>query len=252
LAGFRYLPQWVEVLSLHVQAWASRTAMRPRRAETLPAPFAARALKGEGILRCRLYDWFDEQGWAEPYPDRLLLLWQQLWVEGQELRFLCERIGLSKVASQHVSLPQVDWPVLRQLYCVLLESLTEEGCDDLLTLATDRVFLLAFVKSWPADASQPERVTLPTLRLRTHHHVQKALAKPVKLREKFSTEADSASFTLRVSVDKGPWLDVFSASGKRLKPLKMQAYETVLGWEGEQVRRVVEAEKAVVFEKRAR
>jgi hypothetical protein len=71
-------------------------------------------------------------------------------------------------------------------------------------------------------------VTLATLQQRAHTHIQKALAKPVKLRERFTTEADTANFALRVAVDKGGWQELLECHGPRLQPLKRQAYQAVL------------------------
>jgi hypothetical protein len=62
---------------------------------------------------------------------------------------------------------------------------------------------------------------------------------PIKLRESFTTDDHAAQFTLRVSVNKGNWLDMLSLNGTRLKPLKRQAYQAVLDMEAEELRRTL-------------
>lgn len=95
-------------------------------------------------------------------------------------------------------------------------------------LATDKVFALALARQFPHVAAAPERVTLSTLQQRAHTHIQKALAQPVKLRERFTTTENEAHFGLRVSVNKGAWQDLLECHGTRLNPLKREAYQGVV------------------------
>lgn len=223
----RYLPQWTDTLATHVAAWSSARPMKARNAEALPPQLLLMALRGEGLLRTRFCQWVDATPLAAA-PDQALSLWASLWDEGCELIYLCERIGLARVASQQMAIPVPDWPVKRSLYAAFVCSIFEEAREDLLLLATDKVFALALARLFPAHSSIPERVTLATLQQRAHTHIQKALALPVKLREHFTTEDQAAHFTLRVAVNKGGWQDLLDCHGTRLKPLKMQAYQVAL------------------------
>lgn len=193
------------------------------------------ALHGEGLLRIRYYRWAATTPLLAS-PDLTLALWHCLWDEGLELKYLCEHIGLAKIASRSAAIPDPDWLVERSLYAGFLSALTEEDRQDLLQLATDKVFEQALLRRFPALSAAPERVTLATLQQRVQTHVQKALALPVKLRESFITDGQRADFTLRIAVNKGGWQDLLSLSGARLKPLKRRAYQAMLEISAEELR----------------
>jgi len=231
----RYLPQWTDTLASHVAAWSSTPQLKARKADSLPAPLRLMALQGEGLLLTRFCLWAESTPLATS-PGQVLALWSSLWDEGVELLHLCESIGLARAASQQVNIPVPDWPVQRSLYAAFVLSLADEAREDLLQLATDKVFALALARQFPAYSTIPERITLATLQQRAHTHIQKALALPVKLREHFTTEPDAAHFTLRVAVNKGGWQDLLDCHGTRLKPLKMQAYQAALEMDAETVR----------------
>lgn len=225
-ARLRYLPQWIDTLSSHVGAWSSARPLKGRSAETLPPPLLMLALRGEGVLRARFCDWADDSPLAMA-SDQLLLLWASLWDEGAEILHLCERIGLARLASEHVAIPVPTWAVQRSLYACFIANLAEERRQDLLLLATDKVFALALARQFPHVAAAPERVTLSTLQQRAHTNIQKALAQPVKLRERFTTTENEAHFALRVSVNKGVWQELLECHGTRLNPLKRAGYQAV-------------------------
>ncbi len=231
----RYLPQWTDTLATHLAAWSSAKIMKARSADSLPAPLQLMALRGEGVLRSRFGDWSEATPLAAS-PEQILALWASLWDEGVELLHLCERIGLARAASQQTNIPVPDWPVQRSLYAAFVFSLTEEAREELLQLATDKVFALALARQFPAYSTIPERVTLATLQQRAQIHIQKSLALPVKLREHFTTESDAAHFTLRVAVNKGGWQNLLDCHGTRLKPLKMQSYQAALEMDAETLR----------------
>lgn len=231
----RYLPQWIDILSVHVSGWALARPLKARTAETLPPPFLLMALRGEGILRTRFCDWADDSP-LDSSPDQLLRLWTALWEEGAEIQLLCERIGLSRLAGEQAAIPVPTWAVQRSLYACFLAGLANEQRHDLLLLATDKLFSLALARQFPAGAATPERITLTTLRQRAHTHIQKALALPIKLRERFATEENAAHFTLRVAVNKGEWQDLLDCRGTRLKPIKRQGYQAALQMEGAELR----------------
>lgn len=229
-ARLRYLPQWIDILSVYVAGWSTARPQKGRTAEALPAPLLMLALRGEGVLRLRFADWATHSPLAAA-PDQSLMLWNSLWDDGAEIKPLCERIGLALLASEHTAIPVPTWPVQRALYACFVARLAQEQRDDLLQLVTDKLFALALARQFPAAAVTPERVTLSTLQQRAHIHIQKALARPVKLRERALTETETAHFTLRVAVDKGGWQDLLEFHGPRLKPLKMQAYQAALDLE---------------------
>jgi len=223
----RYLPQWIDAFATQVASWSSARPLKARSADTLPARLLLMALHGEGLLRSRFCQWAETTPLIAS-PEKILALWASLWDDCAELLYLCERIGLAGIASQQMTIPAPDWPVQRSLYAAFILALAEDERHDLLQLATDMVFALALARQFPAHSTLPERVTLSTLQQRAHTHIQKALALPVKLREHFTTEADAAHFTLRVAVNKGRWQDLLACHGTRLKPLKMQAYQSAL------------------------
>ncbi|MFZ4535606.1 hypothetical protein [Propionivibrio sp.] len=223
----RYLPQWIDVLATHVGGWALARPLKARNVESLPPPLLLLALRGEGVLRTRYCDWAATSPLTSA-PDQVLALWSALWEEGAEIQQLCERIGLSRLASEQAAIPVPTWSVQRSLYACFIASLAAERRQDLLLLATDKLFALALARQFPAAAAAPERVTLATLQQRAHTHIQKALAQPVKLRERFSVEENAAHFGLRVAVNKGDWQELLICQGPRLKPLKRQGYQAVL------------------------
>ncbi len=161
-------------------------------------------------------------------PDQALGLWDKLWQDGTELTYLCERIGLARLASQQAAIPVPDWPIQRALYAGFVFALAQGGQDHLLQLATDKVFDLALARLYPASSEAQQRTTIATSRQRAQLHLQKALAQPIKLRERFSVEKDIAHMVLRVATTKGEWQDLLQCTGTRLKPLKLQAYQSVL------------------------
>lgn len=222
----RYLPQWIDSLATHVGAWSLARPLKGRTADTLPTPLLFLALHGEGILRTRFYDWAVGSPLAM-MPDQLLVLWASLWDDGAEILHLCERIGLARLASEQSAIPVPTWLVQRSLYACFIANLADERRQDLLLLATDKIFALAFARQFPQVAVTPVRVTLSTLQQRAHTHIQKALSLPVKLRECFTTVENEAHFALRVSVNKGCWQELLVCHGSRLNPLKRGAYQTV-------------------------
>lgn len=69
-------------------------------------------------------------------------LWASLW-EGVGILHLCERIGLARLASEHVAIPVPTWSVQRSLYACFIANLAEERRQDLLLLAPPWICLLA-------------------------------------------------------------------------------------------------------------
>jgi hypothetical protein len=106
----RYLPQWIDTLSTHVAGWSAARPPKGRTAEALPAPLLLLALRGEGVLRLRYTDWAADSP-LNSAPDQSLALWNSLWEDGAEIRPLCERIGLARLASEHTAIPTPTWPV---------------------------------------------------------------------------------------------------------------------------------------------
>lgn len=214
-------------------AWSLARSLRGRTAEVLPAPLLLLALRGEGVLCTRFCHWAEDSPLA---PDQALALWCSLWDEGAEILHLCERIGLARLASEQVSIPVPTWSVQRSLYACFVANLTDERQQDLLALATDKVFALALARQFPHAVMEPERVTLATLQQRAHTHLQKALGLPVKLRERFTTADNQAHFALRVSVNKGAWKELLARNGTRLNPLKRAVYQLALEMEPQVLR----------------
>ncbi|MDP4029543.1 MAG: hypothetical protein Q8P42_11350 [Gallionella sp.] len=231
----RYLHQWVAALSTHVGAWSLAKPPKGRTAESLPPPLLLLALRGEGVLRTRFCDWADDSPLAM-MPDQVLALWASLWDDGAEIRHLCERIGLARLASEHAAIPVPTWLVQRSLYACFIANLADEDRQDLLLLATDRIFAMALARQFPHLAAAPERVTLSTLQQRAHTHIQKSIGMPVKLRERFTTDEIEAHFALRASVNKGCWQELFECHGTRLNPLKREAYQAVAEMDAESLR----------------
>lgn len=161
-------------------------------------------------------------------PDQALGLWDKLWQDGTELTYLCERIGLARLASQQAAIPVPDWPIQRSLYAGFVFALAQGGHSDLLKLATDKVFELALARLYPATSETRQRTTIATSRQRAQLHLQKALTQPVKLRESFSVQEGIAHMALRMATAKGEWQDLLQCTGTRLKPLKLQAYQAVM------------------------
>lgn len=198
----------------------------------LPVPFQVAALRGEGILRLRFFDFLEKTGITNP--QRQLDLWLVLVVDRGRIIDLIQRVGLlDLVARQNTALKDLQArsdfaEIAFLLYCGLLDDFSRQQKKNLLSLACEKFFEHHFLGLYPAKPVPPKKLTAVQLRQRVLAKLQKYWGFNVKLKESFSTDDDSVDFALRMQANGMAWLELLRISGKRLKATRNTAYRKLL------------------------
>ena len=230
------LPRIVDGLRVYASTYLARQAKplhRLSRDNTLPAPLAWAALRGEGLVRLRFCRCFEQLGFSWQDGERLMQLWPRLGCHTGLVFDLLARAGVFAALSTQFKLPQPSPELAWQLYCGIVDALEREDQPAVLALITDDWWLHHWRIQFPEEAGAPAAPSATTLRQRLHKALQARHKRPVDLREQFSTEDAVARFRLRYRLcppgqDKGPWVELAEHTGTRLKPLKLTAYLAAL------------------------
>lgn len=213
-------------LQQFIAAWGNRERPAPAGAkQTLPAPYALAALRGEAILRQRFFAEFIELLPFTLDAGQQLDLWQSLVEEGGVITAWIQRLGIAQALRREAVLPENAANESRQLYTLLLFALAEQA-PDLLPQAVERYFLHVWRARFPNSVKSAEKPLQATvLRDRLSRALRRSYGEAVEVKESFTQTPEQVCFSLLAKRASGAhWETLVTLERPRLKTARLAAY----------------------------
>ena len=194
---------------------------------TLPPHLQWAYLRGEALLIKRFFTYFEQRNIEDV--DSQLFFWQQFKCNPNALPLLSIRTGLIVAFSKQVSRAYLERiPEEEQhytAYCCLLWDIHQQDNKALLNTATYTFFSYFSATIFPSKASKSDPNKLK--REIRKHLAQQWNLRP-DIRESFRESEDGVSFSLIARIGGYAPVTLITLNGKRLKPTRMKACQTVL------------------------
>lgn len=190
----------------------------------LAPPLQVAFFRGEGLLKSCFFVLMEKMNFHNP--ERQLELWQLLVINPGYLLDFLQRIGLYSQI-EHDS--DMDSEVsCFHLYCILLDSLSQQANNTLLSKATDEFFRFHIYGLYPKKEASPKKNTAEQLKHKVLLKLRKNWGGTAELKESFITTDEQVDFKLRLKVKNYSWQTLIELQGERLKSARLDAYNQLL------------------------
>jgi len=196
---------------------------------SLPPHLEWARLRGEALLIKRFFNYFEQRHIEDV--NSQLFFWQQFKSNPDALPLLSNKTGLIIAFKAQVSQAYLEKTTEQEqhfiAYCCLLWDIHQQKNQALLATTTDIFFGHFAATIFPAES---RRDNINKLKCDIRKHLAQRWNIRPEIKESFSSDEDGVSFSLIARISGYAPCPLLTISGKRLKPTRIKAYQTV--WKG--------------------
>ncbi|QYZ67056.1 MAG: hypothetical protein OI74_15635 [Gammaproteobacteria bacterium (ex Lamellibrachia satsuma)] len=224
----KQLRQIISPLSAYITTRFQRALRWPGAKDNkLPAHLQIAFMRGESLLRERFFSYLEGRHMDDA--ETQLFFWRQLRENPELLTAVSQQSGLHDALKRQADAGWLSHTEIEMqhytAYCCLLWDLKVQKEQQLLVIATDRLFAHFSSSLFPSERKQSDPEQLK-------REIRKRLAQQWNIRpeikESFHTTDDAVTFTLLARLPAHHPVELIVLQGKRLKPTRLKACQDLL------------------------
>lgn len=189
--------------------------------QQLPKALKLSFLRGETILRQRLFDYFENKGFDDNFS---YLVYQKIILDSNVINDFTRQIKLQQAAEEHLKRGTDNQAY--QLYCILIDHLAQNAEQHLLQQATTDLIHYYLPSFFPKAKNL--KPSLQSLKKQLRKELNTLWKCQTTIKESFTTTPQSAEIKIIAHIQSHHPTELICQTAKRLRSARFQAYHKLL------------------------